>query len=135
MVTCIHDINSTLLYVENHSQLRKFYQICSKVDAKICPWTPNKCYTFQPIYSTCLRVTAIFVECVKRRTNEEFFQKLACILGMAGGVFFNLEYGIPSSIVNMVPFGLDITDLHLCENRNFVLPVNILTLFVHTLLL
>jgi len=71
-----------------------FYQICSKVDAKIHPWTPKRCYKFQPIWSKDLQVTAIFVECVKRRTNEEFFQKFARILGMAEAVCFNLEYGI-----------------------------------------
>ena len=35
-----------------------------------------------------------------------------------------------NSTVNLVPFGLDIKELWIRENRYFVVPVNILTLFV-----
>ena len=44
------------------------------------------------------------------------------------------DLGLPcmeaNSSVNLVLFGQDITELWTCENRNFVVPVNILTLFV-----
>ena len=36
------------------------------------------------------------------------------------------------STVNLVPFGLDITELRMHGNRYFVVPVNILTPFVST---
>ena len=34
--------------------------------------------------------------------------------------------------VNLVPFGLDITELQMHKNHNFVVPVNILTPFTRT---
>ena len=36
-----------------------------------------------------------------------------------------------NATVNLVPFGEDITELRICENCDFVVPVNILTMFVH----
>ena len=33
--------------------------------------------------------------------------------------------------VNLVPFGEGFMELRIRENRNFVVPVNVLTLFVH----
>jgi len=36
-----------------------------------------------------------------------------------------------NSTVNLVPFGSAITELQMRENRDFVVPVNMLTLFVH----
>jgi len=62
---------------------------------------------------------------------------MAHISGMAEGIFF--KFGMwPSlsegtSIVNLMPFGSDITELHMCENCDFVLPVNILTPFAYAL--
>ena len=38
-----------------------------------------------------------------------------------------------NSIVNLVPFGEGITELWIRENRDLVVPVNILTLSVHIL--
>jgi len=51
------------------------------------------------------------------------------------GSYSNLEWGLPcietNSSVNLALFGLDITELQMRENRDFVVPVNILTPLTH----
>ena len=46
-------------------------------------------------------------------------------------------HGLPdieaNCTVTLVPFGEDITELWMCENHDFVIPVNILTPFAHAL--
>jgi len=90
------------------------------------------CTKFQPGWSTHTQVLAIFAKCAKRKKNEEIFGSLiAHILEECSS---NLECGLSwvegTSTVNLVPLGSDITELWLHENRNFVVPVNILTSFV-----
>ena len=52
------------------------------------------------------------------------------------GSYSNLEWGLPcmeaNSSANLMLFGLDIMELQMCENCDFVVPINILTLFVRT---
>ena len=52
------------------------------------------------------------------------------------GSYSSLECSLPcikaNFIVNLVPFGEDITEPRMCENCDFAVPVDILTLFVHT---
>ena len=62
--------------------------------------------------------------------KRKFFENLiAHILGMAERIFFKFGMWPPwvegISIVNLVPFELDITELQMRENRNFIVPVNI----------
>ena len=53
---------------------------------------------------------------------------------MVEGIFF--KFGmcpfLNTFIVNLVPFGLDVAEQHMRENCDFVLPVNILIMVLHT---
>ena len=71
----------------------------------------------------------------KRRKNEEIFNEnlLTCVSGMAWGILLKFKKWLPfmvaNSTVNLVPFGQNITELWMHKNRDFVVPVNIHTLF------
>jgi len=70
----------------------------------------------------------------KKKKRIIFFESLtAYILGMAEGIFFKFLMW-PSQVkgtstVNLVPFGSGITELWMHKNCDFVVPVNVLTLF------
>ena len=80
-----------------------------------------------------MQITAIFVECAKRRKTKGFFLKSSIVhtSRMVEQIFFRFGIWLSLSEVNLVPFGLNITKLHICENCDFVAPVNILTI-LHT---
>ena len=60
-----------------------------------------------------------FCSLVSRKWPERFSLHLVCGLPLLAGI----------SLANLVPIGLDITELHRCENCVFFLPVNILTVW------
>ena len=66
--------------------------------------------------------------------NEEIFTKFCSLISRKRlkGFLSNLKLSIPcmgsNSTANLVQFGWGITELRMRENRNFVVPVNILTL-------
>ena len=74
----------------------------------------------------CLRVKVIFVECakIKRRKNQQIFL-IARISGMVEGIFFKFGMWPPLSgqHLRIRHHGA----VHICENYDFVLPVNVLT--------
>ena len=65
--------------------------------------------------------------------SYNWFQKLLGYSGDELNCTSNLVCGLPSltgtSLANLVPIGLGITELHRCENCIFFLPVNILTVW------
>jgi len=61
----------------------------------------------------------------KKKPRNFFESLIACILGMAKGIFI-------ASTLNLVLYGSGITELRIHENRDFV---NIFTLFAHHILL
>ena len=72
----------------------------------------------------------------KHRKNKEILTKFCWFVSQEWleGSYSNFKCALPcmkaNSTVNLVPFGLDIKELWIRENRYFVVPVNILTLFV-----
>ena len=86
-----------------------------------------------------MQVIVIFVKYVKKRKNWEIVLKVLLLVSREWlkESSLNLEGGLTwvesTSTVNLVPFGLGITELQMHENCEFVVPVNILTLFVRTL--
>jgi len=82
-----------------------------------------------PDWSKHTWVTAIFAKCAKKNKNQKNLESLiACISKEFSS---NLECGLPwveeTSIVNLVLFRSDITELQMRENCDFVVPINILT--------
>ena len=74
------------------------------------------------------------IEEEKRRNTQEILPKFADLSWeQLEGSYSNLECGLPcmeaNSTVNLVPFGEDIKELRMCENLDFVPPVNILAPF------
>ena len=79
----------------------------------------------------------IFIKCTKRRIRRNKNEKkifehfIACISEIIKGTFFKFEMWLflreGTSIVNLVPFRSDITELHTCEDCSCFLSVNILT--------
>ena len=74
--------------------------------------------------------------------EQEKMKKFLCWLisqKWLEGSYSNFEWGLlcmkANTTVNLILFGWDITEIRMCENRNFVLPVNILTLLAHTVFL
>ena len=74
-----------------------------------------------------------------RKKNEEILTKICWLKSQESleEYYSNLRYGLPwveaNSTVNLVPFGIRIMELQMCENCNFVAPVNIPTPFACTL--
>ena len=89
-------------------------------------------------------VIVIFAKCAKRRRrrirrkNKEIFIKVWLLVSQEWlkRSCSNLECGLPwvegTSTVTLVPFESGIKELQMGENCEFVVPVNILTLFVCT---
>ena len=82
-----------------------------------------------------LQVTVIFGKCVKRKRirikrkkNEENFQKFDCISGTVEGIFFKFGMWLSLSGGHLhSKFGAIQMELHMRENRDFFFPVNMLT--------
>jgi len=97
-------------------------------------YTPNKCTKFHQIKACIHKLSKV---CKKKTKKERFFSKVLLLL--SGESSSNFECGIPwvegTYTVNLVPFGSGVRELRMCENRNFGVPVNILTLFVRPVFL
>ena len=76
----------------------------------------------------------------KKKKKRKFFEEISRLISRKqheGSLYSNLECGLPcmeaTYNVNLVLFREDITELWMCENRNFVVPVNALTPFARAL--
>ena len=69
---CKHVSKVRYLYTRKNLCISmKLCYVVTKIGTKICLYTPYKCIEFQQDQSTCLRVTADFVICAKRRRNKQ----------------------------------------------------------------
>ena len=108
-----------------------FDQIYPKFDTGILPLNPNKHFKIQLDWSTHTQViVAIFAKCANRRKKmKKAFLKAWFLVSRKWlkKLSLNLECGLPwvegTSIANVVPFRLNIMELHMRENAEFVVLV------------
>ena len=105
------------------------HRIPTKLGTEIHLNEPFKCTKLQPDWSTHSCFMADCAKCAKRRKNEEKKTKLWPLVSRKWLERFssNLECALPylagTSVATLVSIGLGITELQMCENRVYFLPV------------